>query len=874
MNKSEKLSFNVSARTARLIGRENVATPEGALIELVKNTYDADSDFCIVFFEIPYEIAPKKLGKVEYTQLKKLAKSYGTPLDNYYENKTANEVVRREFDLPSRTSLKRKKQLEKEYLEKNSKLNSFFRSMANIYIIDCGEGMSASTIKKNWMTIGTDNKSYEFLSKKGRAKSGEKGIGRFALDRLGQTCELTSLTKSSALKWSVDWESFEQKGKNINQVYANLSYERANHYELLTKLLSTEQMDTLKQSLKNRKKSVNLPKSLIKGTSIKISVTRDHWDRSSLKSIQKGLESLAPPSEDSSFQLFLFNDRFFEFNGLLQSDVCDDFDYKLVAKADENLNFEIQLTRNEFRGKDIPSKFFEREFSKAPRFSRKGFVKKKHKINLDIGKLIPGLRDTAEVEIDRIGSFSMTIYFLKKTSTGKDSDKYYLKSFDRNMRSSWLENNSGIKIFRDNFRIRPYGEPESSSWDWLDLGTRVNKDPAPAKRKGHWKVSPHNVSGTIEISRLDNPGLVDKSSREGLQETAELKLFKNIIIKLIKIFEDDRSTVFSELDAFYEENLTSPSDTDFTKKDKNKADRLAEKIFEGFKEKKSSGDSRKTDDEIIATAYLKEKTEKVDLESELDDMREENSLLRVFASSGVTIASFTHELENLQTKLGSRYTDIKSILSDYIDEEDFKNTSKFENPFYRISLFEKEDLKLKHWLQYTLRTIRKDKRNRKKIKLSNYFTGLYADWNETLKDRFVTFTIKNNTNDYNLRGYEIDLDCVFNNLIINSLDSFMRKGAPIDRNIMISLDDLSDGLRFVYKDTGAGLSKDISDPYSIFKATFTTKVDKNGKEIGTGMGMWLLKKTLEQYKAKVLIEKPKKGFEIAMTFPHLYENKR
>lgn len=37
-----KIPFNVSARTARLIGRENVENTEGALIELVKNCYDAD----------------------------------------------------------------------------------------------------------------------------------------------------------------------------------------------------------------------------------------------------------------------------------------------------------------------------------------------------------------------------------------------------------------------------------------------------------------------------------------------------------------------------------------------------------------------------------------------------------------------------------------------------------------------------------------------------------------------------------------------------------------------------------------------------------------------------------------------------------------
>jgi hypothetical protein len=59
----EKIPFKVSARAARLIGRENVSTPESALIELIKNTYDADAKTCILIFDIKFpdipEVAPQ-----------------------------------------------------------------------------------------------------------------------------------------------------------------------------------------------------------------------------------------------------------------------------------------------------------------------------------------------------------------------------------------------------------------------------------------------------------------------------------------------------------------------------------------------------------------------------------------------------------------------------------------------------------------------------------------------------------------------------------------------------------------------------------------------------------------------------------------------
>ena len=46
-----QIPFTVSARTAKLIGQENFSNAEGAIIELVKNTYDADSQYCFILFE-------------------------------------------------------------------------------------------------------------------------------------------------------------------------------------------------------------------------------------------------------------------------------------------------------------------------------------------------------------------------------------------------------------------------------------------------------------------------------------------------------------------------------------------------------------------------------------------------------------------------------------------------------------------------------------------------------------------------------------------------------------------------------------------------------------------------------------------------------
>ena len=49
----EKVKFNVSSKTARLIGRENISDSNGAIIELVKNAYDADASIVSIVMVSP-----------------------------------------------------------------------------------------------------------------------------------------------------------------------------------------------------------------------------------------------------------------------------------------------------------------------------------------------------------------------------------------------------------------------------------------------------------------------------------------------------------------------------------------------------------------------------------------------------------------------------------------------------------------------------------------------------------------------------------------------------------------------------------------------------------------------------------------------------
>jgi hypothetical protein len=82
-------------------------------------------------------------------------------------------------------------------------------SPPTIKILDNGYGMSADTIEKAWLEIGTDSKRGPNARKRtelGRAVLGEKGVGRLAIQKLGTNVRLVTRTRSNGEhELSIDW---------------------------------------------------------------------------------------------------------------------------------------------------------------------------------------------------------------------------------------------------------------------------------------------------------------------------------------------------------------------------------------------------------------------------------------------------------------------------------------------------------------------------------------------------------------------------------------------------------------------------------------------------------------------------------------------
>jgi signal transduction histidine kinase len=776
-----KIPFTVSARTARLIGRENVANAEGALIELVKNCYDADSENSIILLD-----------------------------------KTNNSIL----------------------------------------IVDTGDGMDDKIISEQWMTIGTDNKLYNITTKSGRIKSGAKGIGRFALDRLGEKCSMITFPKKSktkGYKWDVDWNKFEKKDKKgqnvkLNEVFAEINdIEDSNYFEQLKSHITNKKVISILDEINNKKPIIN-------GTGLFINNLRDEWTDSNISKVFQTLELLNPPEGLNKIKIWLLSNEEPNKYGLVENEDFRDYDYKLVAKytKNEKFNIKIKIHRNEFDYNLIPKELFNYEDMKEFPFEEETFKKEKFEIERTFNEIIKGASNEKGI-FQNIGDFEFTFYFLKNSLSTKDRDKYYQKEFLGN-RGKWIEKFGGIKLYRDDFRIRPYGEINTHSYDWLMLGERFGQNPAAFSRKGS-RVRPNQVAGVVKFSRIDNPYLEDKSNREGIRESETFDFFKNLLKGLIKVQEDDRSTVGFNLD-----KLNS---------DLNKEDEIINESADIAKEENDENESQ--EDTKSKNKKLKKGVQARD--KKLSEKEDELATSRAMASAGIMIASFSHEFHGIKNNLTSRIFLLKRKLHKVINEIDLNNKKEGVKLNEEIDKLYRQDQKLKQWIDFAIGLTKKDRRKNKKINLVNYFSNFNSDWDTNLfKERDIDFSYsyeEQSRDSFTTNISELDLDTIFDNLITNSIEAFQRNGVKGERKISIVLTIEDKSIKIKYTDNGPGIVKDYTKINDIFKPFETSKTDDLGNQIGTGLGMWLVKSAIDSNKGKVLLSRPKSGFEINFWFKRI-----
>lgn len=87
-----------------------------------------------------------------------------------------------------------------------------------------------------------------------------------------------------------------------------------------------------------------------------------------------------------------------------------------------------------------------------------------------------------------------------------------------------LDHIGGLYVYRDGVRILPYGD---YSFDWIDVEKRRNKG------AGYYFFSFRRMFGAVLLTRADNGELQEKAGREGFQQNEAYRQIRDILINLL-----------------------------------------------------------------------------------------------------------------------------------------------------------------------------------------------------------------------------------------------------------------------------------------------------------------------------------------------------
>lgn len=359
----------------------------------------------------------------------------------------------------------------------------------SIIFKDNGFGMDEDDIENHWMHIGKSDKGYSSIDKndKIRVLSGSKGIGRFALARLGSNIKVISKKENKkSIEWTTDWNTsnIEIKDEDIEP-----------------------------------------------GTTLIINDLRDKWKSKDIKYL---ITYLSKSYNDTKMDIFLAFDNqvtqlktFFD-NGNFGLNYTNKIN--LYYNAD-NKNLEIKIESDEFQEeankycKDINLAYYENTLNMIDEFEgNKNIVFEKE-------ELTQLLKD--------LGCFHTEFYFSLQGNSQDEVEKFLYKYKTLPDRFE-----KGIILYRNAFSISSYNGEK----DWLDIRERARKSPAAATHEsGSWRVRVNQLSGKVIIDKNKNKYLVDLSNRQGLEENIYYKIFTEIINYGLKEFERHRQNIIKQI---------------------------------------------------------------------------------------------------------------------------------------------------------------------------------------------------------------------------------------------------------------------------------------------------------------------------------------
>lgn len=318
-------------------------------------------------------------------------------------------------------------------------------------IADNGKGMSKDDLINKWLFVaysaksdGTEDKSYR--SKFKRHYAGAKGIGRMSCDRLARNLTLTTRSaeenKTEVLR--VDWGVFE-----INK-----------QTEFDTVDIPHETLDTIPQ----------FPLEKSTGTILEFTGLHLPWSREDIKRLRKSLEKMINP-----------------FSG-----TDDDFEIEIIAPKMRN-DDSMAEKHNKVNG-IIENSIADVLKLKTTQIESHIQGGKIHTTLKDRGILMYEIEEP-NADFYQLDSASVSLFFLNRAAKYNFTAKMGVEPI----------NYGNVFLFRNGFRILPFGEPDDDSWG-------VNKRLQQGYNR---RISTRDLFGRVDVE-TDNVDLIKEvSSRDG-----------------------------------------------------------------------------------------------------------------------------------------------------------------------------------------------------------------------------------------------------------------------------------------------------------------------------------------------------------------------
>lgn len=681
------------------------------------------------------------------------------------------------------------------------------KPVSTLLLEDNGFGMNLEALTKSWLRIGTENKHIVGRSLKGRVLTGAKGLGRLGIDRLCKKMVLYTKTKEMdhVLQLNIDWKKFEN---------TNLSLSEIKHSIFKNSYPMSDRFGTL------------FPDG--EGTRLLLIGLKDDWNGYILDDLKKELRLLVSPFSDMvDFSIGLSMDGKV-FDALNSSDILESARWTINAEIENNNN-----VSGDFHYKPDDSHFSFRDIKWGEWIKSRG-------------------------DLPKCGPMKFQLYFIPRENSSAEKVDFNLREI-----RAFLDANQGVRIYRDNFRVRPYGEP-SGKGDWLDLGLRKVRSPQGITQGG-WKVGPNQVVGAVFISREINAELDDQANREGIVENDAFFDMRAFIIKVIETFEsiatkksrgtDKEDSAKIMLEYFKKENEKT---TEIANKLKNTISKQSKKKRVNKKELKSL-----VNDFISVVDSQNENTRKV--EKLIETLEYQKDTMANLASIGILTVCLGHESKQHAGLASNRAFLLKRSISGH--EEEIKKLG-IDSISEDLDVIMSSVKYITSFAKFALSNVRPDKRERKKIDLKGIINSVVEVFSPSLEKSEINLELNiDQSSSFGIRGYEIDWESTVINLLTNSIWALEGK-VEGERVIKISLmgDDNSVYLNFC--DSGCGLESGTES--QIFDINFSTRKDGKGNKIGTGMGLPIVKTFVEEHSGgsiSVIANGEKGGAEFVIRVP-------